>query len=40
MLSASGCGVDSNLKTSGIGTDLTLVTWVGALVGTGGADPG
>jgi hypothetical protein len=29
MLSASGCGVDSNLKTSGIGTDLALLTWVG-----------
>ena len=35
MLSASGCGVDSNLKTSGIGRDLALVTWVG----TGGSGP-
>jgi enamine deaminase RidA (YjgF/YER057c/UK114 family) len=29
MLSASGVGVLSNLKTSGIGTDLALLTWVG-----------
>jgi enamine deaminase RidA (YjgF/YER057c/UK114 family) len=35
MLSASGCGVDSNLKTSGIGRDLALVTWVS----TGGPEP-
>jgi len=35
MLSASGCGVDANLKVSGIGTDLALVTWVGP----GGSGP-
>jgi len=29
MLSASGCGVDSNLTTSRIGMDLALLTWVG-----------
>ena len=35
LMSASGCGVDSSLKTSGIGRDLALVTWVG----TGGPGP-
>lgn len=30
LMSASGCGVDSSLKTNGIGRDLVLVTWVGA----------
>ena len=35
LMSASGCGVDSSLKTSGIGRDLALVTWVG----TGGPRP-
>ena len=29
LMSASGCGVDSGLKTSEIGRDLALVTWVG-----------
>jgi len=28
MLSASGCGVDCNLKKSGIGEDVALLTWV------------
>jgi enamine deaminase RidA (YjgF/YER057c/UK114 family) len=35
MLSASGIAVDSNLKVSGIGKDLALVTWVGR----GGPEP-
>jgi enamine deaminase RidA (YjgF/YER057c/UK114 family) len=35
LMSASGCGVDSSLKTSGVGRDLALVTWVG----TGGPGP-
>jgi enamine deaminase RidA (YjgF/YER057c/UK114 family) len=29
MSSASGCIIDSNLTTRGMGTDLALVTWVG-----------